>query len=148
MLRRRFGSFEPSRQEMDRLRREVNYLFDRTFAGLGDRTAPDYPSLNVWTNEDGAVITAELPGFTPEEIDISVEGSTVTLRGSRQAEALEEGGTYHRRERRHDRFSRSFQLPFQVDTRKVEALSEKGVVQVSLPRAEEEKPKRIAVKGV
>ena len=148
MLRRRFGSFEPSRQEMDRLRREVNYLFDRTFAGLGERTAPDYPSLNVWTNEDGAVVTAELPGFVPEEIDISVEGSTVTLRGGRQPEAMEEGGTYHRRERRHDRFSRSFQLPFQIDPGKVEAISEKGVVQISLPRAEEEKPKRIAVKGV
>lgn len=148
MLSRRFGSFESPRQEMDRLRREMNYLFDRTFAGLGERTAPDYPSLNVWTNEDGAVVTAELPGFTPEDIDISVEGSTLTLRGSRQPEALEEGGTYHRRERRHVRFSRSFQLPFQVDPDKVEAISEKGVVHVSLPRAEEEKPKRIAVKGV
>jgi len=147
MLRRRFGSFGSPSQEMERLRREMNYLFDRSFEGLRERTAPDYPSLNVWTNEDGAVVTAELPGFAPEDIDISVEGSTLTLRGSRQPEALEEGGTYHRRERRHGRFSRSFQLPFQIDPKKVEAIAEKGVLHISLPRAEEEKPRRIAVKS-
>jgi HSP20 family protein len=148
MLRRRFGSFESPWREMERLRREMNYLFDRSSAGFGEGTAPDYPSLNVWTNEDGAVVTAELPGIAPEDIDISVEGSMMTLGVSRQPEALEESGTYHRRERRHGRFSRSFQLPFQIDPQGVEAISEKGVLHVSLPRAEEEKPKRIDVKGV
>jgi HSP20 family protein len=148
MLRRRFGTWDSPWREMERLRREMNYLFDRSSAGFGEGTAPDYPSLNVWTNEDGAVVTAELPGIAPEDIDISVEGSTMTLEVSRQPEALEQGGTYHRRERRHGRFSRSFQLPFQIDAKGVEAISEKGVLHISLPRAEEEKPKRIAVKGV
>ena len=83
MLRRRFGSFEPSRREMDHLRREVNYLFDRTFAGLGERTGPDYPSLNVWTNEDGAVVTAEehsiVGGLGGAVAEVVVENTLVPM---------------------------------------------------------------------
>jgi HSP20 family protein len=148
MLRRRFGSFESPWQEMERLRREMNYLFDRSFAGREELTAPGYPSLNIWTSEDSAVVTAELPGLNPEDIDISVEGDTLSLSGNRQPEVPQEGGTYHRRERRHGKFSRAFRLPFQVEPDKVEAIFEKGVLHISLPRAEEEKPKRIAVKSV
>lgn len=148
MLRRRYGSFESPWQEMERLRREMNTLFDRSFAGREERVAPGYPSLNVWTSEDGAVVTAELPGVNPEDIDISVEGDTLSLSGSRQPEALQEGGTYHRRERRAGRFSRAFRLPFQVEADKVEAVFEKGVLHISLPRAEDEKPRRIAIKNV
>jgi HSP20 family protein len=146
MLRRSYGSLESHWQEMERLRREMNRLFDRTSTVSERRASRGYPSLNLWTGEDGVVVTAELPGLDPENTDISVEGDTLILSGDRQLEALQEGGTYHRRERRHGKFDRAIQLPCQVESDRVEAVFEKGVLHISLPRAEEEKPKKIAIK--
>ena len=107
----------------------------------------DYPAMNVWTNEDGAVVTAELPGVEPDNINIAVTGDTLTLKGSRTPEELKEGEQYHRRERGHGQFTRTFQLPFQVEAEKVEANFEKGVLSITLPRAEAEKPRKIAIKA-
>jgi HSP20 family protein len=103
--------------------------------------------MNVWTDQDSAVVTAELPGVNLEDINISVEDDTLTLRGDRQREELEEGVTYHRRERRFGSFLRTFQLPFRVDADKVDATLKNGVLSVSLPRAEEDKPRRIVIRA-
>lgn len=148
MLRRPFYGlgFTSSWREMERLRREMNRLFDDSFSLAGGRTAPSYPAMNVWTNEEGAVLTAELPGLNPEDIDISVVGDTLTLTGECKAIELPEGAKYHRRERAFGKFSRSFQLPFSVEVDKVEAVFKNGTLHLSLPRAEAEKPKKIAVK--
>jgi HSP20 family protein len=132
---------------MERLQREMNHLFSDSFSLAGGRTAPNYPAMNVWTNEESAVITAELPGISPEDIDISVVGDTLTLSGERKLEELEEGDKYHRRERGYGKFSRTFQLPFKVEAEEVEALFERGVLHLSLPRAESDKPKKITVKS-
>ena len=102
--------------------------------------------MNVWTNEDGAVVTAELPGVAPEDIDISVVNETLTVTGTRSPEEVE-GATYHRRERTYGRFTRSFQLPFQIDGEKVEASFEHGVLHIHLPRSEADKPRRITIKA-
>jgi HSP20 family protein len=136
---------------MDRLRREMDRLFAdwRTYSGTprsGWGGAPAYPAMNVWTNEDGAIVTAELPGVAPEDIDISVVNETLTVTGTRQPEEVE-GATYHRRERGQGRFTRSFQLPFRIENDKVDANFERGVLQITLPRAEADKPKRIEVKA-
>jgi len=128
------------------VQREMNRLFSDSFSLAGGRVAPGYPAMNVWTNEEGAVITAELPGVNPDEIDIAVVGDTLTLTGSRTPEELGEGNKYHRRERGYGRFSRSFQLPFKVETDKVEAMFEQGILHLSLPRAEADKPRKITVK--
>lgn len=146
LLRRPFGSSTSAWREMERLRREMNRLFasmPTTFEGTGTSS---YPAMNVWANQDGAVVTAELPGVDPEDIDISVVGDTLTVTGTRQPDELEEGETYHRRERRYGRFSRAFRLPFEVEAGQVEAVFEKGILNVTLPRAEVDKPKKIAVK--
>jgi len=132
-------------QEFERMRREM----DRVAANFYEnrpRVAPGYPAINVWANQDGAVITAELPGVAPEDIDISVVGEILTLTGTRQPEVLQEGEKYHRRERSQGKFTRTFELPFAVEADQVEAIFEKGVLQVYLPRAEAEKPKKIAIK--
>jgi HSP20 family protein len=133
-------------REMERLRREMN----RLFAGMptsGGAAAPGYPAINVWTNEDGAVLTAELPGVSAGDIDVAVEGDTLTLSGNRQLDELPEGPTYHRRERGHGRFSRVFRLPFPIDSGKVEAAFEKGILHITLPRPESDKPRKIAIKA-
>jgi HSP20 family protein len=147
MLMRTFGSFRSPWQEMRRLQRDMNRIFARMPKSFEGEVAPSYPAMNVWTNEDGAIVTAELPGINPEDIDISVVENTLTVKGSRQPDELQEGETYHRRERGCGTFARTFQLPFQVEVGKVEGVFEKGVLRISLPRAEAEKPKKIAVKA-
>ena len=143
MLYRTVDPFISSRREMERLRRRMDRLFDepqpRLFA------APAYPAMNVWTHPDGVVVTAELPGVKAEDLDISVLKDTLTLSGSRTADTPEGEYTYHRRERGYGRFTRSLQLPFQVEPGKVEAALENGLLTITLPRAEADKPKRIKV---
>jgi HSP20 family protein len=126
------------------MQREMDRLMNRASWGMTE--APCYPAMNVWTNEDGAIATAELPGFNPDEIEISVTGDTLTVSGNRTPEDVGEGVKYHRRERGCGRFTRSFQLPFQVDGNAVEAAFEHGVLRIELPRAEADKPKKITVK--
>ena len=113
----------------------------------GMRVRPAFPTLNVWTHEDGAIVEAKLPGVNPEELDLSVEGQTVTIAGFRAAEASEDGQKYLRRERRFGNFSRSFELPFTVEVNKVEASFKNGILNITLPKAEIEKPKKIVVKN-
>lgn len=149
MFRRSFVPYNYTSpwREMERLQREVNRLFSDSFSLVGGRTAPGYPAMNAWSNPDGLVLTAELPGVNPEDIDISVVNETLTITGNRQPLELKEGERYHRRERRYGKFSRAFQLPFRVEANKVEAVFEKGVLHLSLPRAEADKPKKISVKA-
>ena len=145
MVRRPYRTYASPWGEMRRMRREMDRLMNR--AWLGVETAPCYPAMNVWTNEDGAVATAELPGFNPDEINISVVGDTLTVSGNRTPEDVGEDAKYHRRERGCGRFTRSFQLPFQVEGDAVEATFERGVLRIDLPRAEADKPTKIVVKA-
>jgi HSP20 family protein len=105
------------------------------------------PVLNARTDDEETVVTAELPGFDPEEIDLSVEGSTLTITGSREAAEAKEGEAYHRRERWSGKFTRSLKLPADVDAAKVEAGFKDGVLTIKLPKSEEHKPKKIAVRA-
>lgn len=133
-------------REIDRLRQDMERLFDNTAPRLA-RGRARFPSVNVWTNEqEGIIVSAELPGVSPDSIDISVTADTLTISGSRTPADLPEGARYHRRERYCDAFSRVVQLPYTVNTDQVEAALENGVLKVALPRAEAEKPKQITVK--
>jgi HSP20 family protein len=142
----RYGSADPW-QEVERVQREMNRLFSNFYASPRTRVAPSFPAMNVWANQESAVVTAELPGVNPEDIDISVVGETLTLTGSRTPEELKEGEKYHRRERGQGKFTRTFQLPFPVEADRVEAVFDKGVLHISLPRAEADKPKKISIKA-
>lgn len=132
--------------EMERLRREMNQLLGETAAPSELPVLRGYPAMNIWVNENGAVVTTELPDVLPEDLEISVVDDTLTVSGSRKPEEAAEGITYHRRERGCGTFTRSFQLPFKVDPQKVEAATSNGILNITLPRAEEDKPKKIAVR--
>ncbi len=134
-------------REMERLRREMDRLFQDFPSRYRINMAPAYPAMNIWTNENGAIITAELPGVSPQDIEISVVNDTLTLSGKREEQECGENVRFHRRERGCGRFVRTIQLPFQVESNKVEASLEKGVLKISLPRAETDKPRKIAVKA-
>jgi HSP20 family protein len=131
---------------MDQLQNEMNRLFN-SYYPTRRRVAPSYPAVNVWTNDDGLVLTAEVPGVNPDDIEISVVGQTLTLNGERKRDEVDENVRYHRRERGYGKISRSIELPFLVDVDSVSATFKNGVLHISLPRAEADKPKKIAVKS-
>ena len=133
-------------KEIDQLQSEMNRLFDavskrRVF------NIPAYPAVNIWVNKYGQIISAEMPGVHPEDLDIDVTGDALSISGVRKLDEEAEEARYHRRERNYGSFSRTVQLPFMVDTNKVEASFKNGVLLITLPRAEADKPKRIAVKS-
>lgn len=133
-------------EEMERLQNEMNRLFNTSLPARS-LSSPAFPAMNVWTSSDGALVTAELPGVQKEDIEITVVGQTLSLKGSRKVEELKEGYQYHRQERGYGNFTRSIELPFPVDAEKVEAVFDKGVLEITLPRSEADKPKKIVVKS-
>lgn len=132
----RYGFWDPWRM-LDRL--------NRAATGMPAPTS-EFPLVNVWMAGDQAVVTTELPGVEPKDVDVSVVGKSVTLRGSRSLGDACKEGCQHRHERWSGNFSRTFELPFVIDQGKVEAKFSKGVLHVALPRAESDKPKKIAIK--
>jgi HSP20 family protein len=133
-------------QEMDQLQREMNRLFDSTSRGRV-LSAPSYPAINIWMNDEGQLITAEMPGVHPDDINIDVNADALSISGERKPDEVAKDANYHRQERGYGSFSRTIQLPFMVDPNKVEANFKNGVLMISLPRAEVDKPKKITVKS-
>jgi HSP20 family protein len=127
-------------RDMSRLQREMSHL-------LGGTSAPitSFPAMNLYAGDEGIILTAELPGVEPDELEITVLGETLTLSGSRNVSEVEEDIKYHRRERGQGEFTRTVQLPFTVDSERVEAKFNNGILHVMLPRVEEEKPRKISV---
>lgn len=117
----------------------------RLFRDLAVPAAAEFPAVNVWVTGDDAEVTVELPGVDPKDVDISVVGKTLTLKGSRNPEEAKDEESYHRRERWSGAFNRAVDLPFLINTNKVEARFSKGILTIALPRAEEDKPRKITV---
>ena len=132
-------------QEMKRVQDEMDKL-SREFSPRYAHAQATYPAINIWADEESAIVTAEIPGISKDDLDINVTGDTLTLGGDRKPEGLPEGAKYHRQERRYGEFSRSIRLPYTVDVNKVKATFKNGILEVFLPRIEAEKPKKISVK--
>lgn len=132
--------------EMDRRQQEINRLFESSF-GRRLLSTPGSPAINIWTSEESQVIRAEMPGFNPSDIDISVSADKFILSGEWNRDSTVEDSQYHRRERDTGKFSRSIQLPFMVDPNKVDVSYKNGVLEARLNRAEADKPKKITVKS-
>ena len=141
---RRFSS--PAWREMEDLQRQMNRLFDDFFPSQY-RPAREFPAMNIWADENSVLVTAELPGIQGKNLDIHVLGENLTISGSREKENVPEDAQYHRKERGFGKFSRSVQLPYSVDSKKVNGTFKDGILTVVLPRAESDKPKRILVKS-
>lgn len=133
-------------KELERLQRDMDRLFEVSLP-LGRRARPQtFPAINIWTNEHvGVIVTAELPGVPADAIDLTVTADLLEISGSCRPQQEPDSGTYHRQERTYCDFNRKVQLPYTVNPDKVAATVQKGVLRISLPRAEAEKPKRIAV---
>ncbi len=136
---------------MDRwanLRDEMNSLFELPFMAAAGRQAQLFsgwtPALDVYQNADNVVAVVELPGMRKEEIEISLHDGVLTIAGERQVGSAE-GEKAERTERVTGKFRRSITLPTRVDAGKVAASYKDGVLTVTLPKAEEAKPKKIEV---
>jgi HSP20 family protein len=133
--------FDPI-SELERFQQEVDDLFTGPSGAVHQ-----YPAINVWSNDNEAYLTAELPGVESNDLEISVLGQKLTLSGQRKPVELDSKPEWHRGERLHGKFTRTLQLPFRVDAQKVDAHMAKGVLTVKLPRAEEDKPKKISIQA-
>jgi HSP20 family protein len=108
-------------------------------------TATWSPLVDVFEDQDGITLKAELPEVDAKDVDIQLEGNTLTLRGERKLEQEENRDGYHRIERTYGAFSRSFTLPEQVDVEHITAQSKDGVLRIHLPKKAETKPRQIKV---
>ena len=135
----RFGRLANPWRDLERMQ--------RAFSRLATASATEFPAVNAWVAGDTALVTTELPGVDPKKIDISVAGKSLTLRGSREPEELKENESYHRRERWYGQFAKTLELPFDIESARVEAKFSKGILSITLPRAEADKPRKIAVKS-
>ena len=103
------------------------------------------PALDVYEDKEGYTVRTELPGVKREDIDVSVQDGALIISGEREEEKIAEGTEVHRQERYYGKFSRALTLPTAVASDKVKATYKDGVLTVVLPKAEEAKPKQIAV---
>jgi HSP20 family protein len=131
------------------LRDEIDRLFESPLAELTRTTqllSGWTPAVDLFEDKDNFVIRAELPGMKKEDIDISLHGDVLTLSGERKEQEVFDKAETYRAERFLGRFQRSVTLPFAVDSKKVQASYRDGILNVTLPKTEEAKPKQIEVK--
>ena len=130
--------------EMRRLQSEMNRWFDNagTFPA-----ARGYPPVNLWLGDNSVVMTAELPGLSADDVDLSVREDTLTVSGKREEAPESDNAGWLRRERRHGSFSRTVELPFRVDPDRVQARFENGLLEIEMQRPDEDRPRKIAING-
>jgi HSP20 family protein len=104
------------------------------------------PPVDIYEDEHAIILKLEVPGLEEKDIEVQLENSTLTVRGERKFEKEEKEENFHRIERRYGAFARSFTLPNTVDTGKVEASYENGILKIELAKRAEAKPKQIQVK--
>lgn len=129
------------------LQRELDRAFNNPVGfdfGLSGRGVS--PAVNVFSEQDGYVVRMEVPGMSPEQLAIESHGRTLTISGKREATAPQ-GGSFHRRERASGQFSRSLQLPTDLDLSRAEASYKQGMLTIRIPKREEAKPRQITVQA-
>ena len=142
-----FGWHRDPFSEMDRLRREMDSIYSAFVEGRGSAPAAGvFPALNMSEDDHNLYVRAELPGVAPENIDITTKQNNLIIKGERKITAEGEKVSYHRKERDAGNFRRIISLPTPVDANKVTAICKNGVLTVTLPKAEEAKPRQISVK--
>ncbi len=127
------------------LQSELERFLNNPAYNLGLSGPGTYPPLNIFEDADGLVIMAEVPGLDPSTIQVTAQARTLTIAGERPRSRGPEKAGYHRLERPYGRFSRSVQLPDGLDTTKVTAKYEAGVLSVRVPKQEAARPRQINV---
>ena len=152
-----YSTYNPFR-ELDVLRREVNRLFDAPEVGRWTRpfsrvsflpgiSARAYPLIRVADDGDNLQVEALAPGLDPDTLKITVVRNQLTIEGEKAGlpEEKSKGTAFHRAERAEGKFARTLTLPVEIDTEKVAAKYEHGLLKITLPRSEASRPKQIKV---
>jgi HSP20 family protein len=129
--------------DLNRIQRQ----FEKSSFGPRTRSADFAPAVDIHEDAEQLVLRAELPGVKKEEVDVSVDGNVLTLKGERKLEQEEKGRRYHRVERAYGTFVRQFQLSSNIDSSKIDAQLTDGVLTLRLSKKQELKPRKIDVKG-
>jgi HSP20 family protein len=129
------------------LQRELERAWQRPFDNAWTASGHGvFPPVNVFNDTDGYVVKVEVPGVAPDQLKVEGHGRTLTISGARVAEGPQ-GGSFHRRERSAGQFSRSLQLPEDLDLSRSEASHKHGVLTIRVPKREEAKVRQISVKA-
>src|ERR1700693_1534126 len=140
--------FEPFR-EFSTLQDRINRVFREAYPPAGQdeslTTSSFAPAVDVYEDEHNVTLKIEVPGIDEKDIDVRIENNTLTVHGERKIEMEEKEENYRRVERQYGSFTRTFTLPATVDSEKVSATYEKGVLKIALPKKAEAKPKQIKV---
>jgi len=118
---------------------------NRLFSGFNREPRGRFPAVNVWTKPEGALVTAEIPGYESKDIELSVQNKTLVISGSRNPVEEQEGQTLHRRERSRGEFNRTVNLTFPIEAGATKATFKDGILYIELPRAEADKPRKIEI---
>jgi len=137
-------AFDSPFGDFDQVRREMLRLLDTV--AEGDVGSGVFPPLNVTQDDDNFYLRAEVPGIKPDELSISAVRNRVSLAGKREIQREHERVSYHRKERAEGSFNRTVTLPAEVDAERVDARYADGILTLTLPKAEEAKPRQIAVR--
>ena len=136
--------WEPFR-DLARLQDEVNRLFDdRSFRG--SESVGWTPAVDIYEDEDSVSLRFELAGVEPKDVDVRFENGVLTVKGERKLEKQDKRENYHRVERSFGTFTRSFSLPGTLDPERIKAEAKNGVLEITLPKKAEAKPRAIQVK--
>ena len=145
------GKLKPWRPygSVDLLSRDMNPLWDRFFCA--DPSIRPWekgwaPSLDVSESKDKLIVKTEIAGVDPKEIDIKINGDVLTIKGEKKEEREEKDESYHLMERRYGAFSRSIQLPIEVEEKKIKANYKNGVLKITLPKSEKSNAKTAKIK--
>ena len=140
----------PGSRSLDRVRREMNQLLSSPWQWpervFGEAAAFEFPMVDIKETEAAYEVSAEVPGVKPEDIDISITGNELSIKGEKKEEKKESKGGYSLEERRYGSFARSFRLPAAVDPKKVSAKHKDGVVLITLPKSEKSATQKIKIK--
>src|SRR6188508_1250876 len=141
-------TFEGSSSDFDQIRREVLRLLDAsTSDGAPDHGAGVFPPMNITQDDENFYLRAEVPGIKPAELSISALRNRVAISGKREIPREHDRVSYHRKERPEGAFNRTVTLPTEVDAEHVDAHYADGILTLTLPKAEQAKPRQIAVKS-
>ena len=140
ILRNSFDHWNRFENELDRVWR--HWLSPSDFFDAPSRIAP---SMDLAETENELIVKAELPGLTDKAVDVTLKDDVLTIKGEKKQESREKGKHYHRVERSFGSFQRAFRLPSPVDAKAVNAKFENGILEITLPKAEEARPKKIEI---
>lgn len=142
----RTPAFEPLFNDIFRFDRDVDRMFDTLVSNTPGFVSGGFPAIELRSTSEETLLVAELPGVKKEDLKLSVENGVLTLSGTRGEQTAPENSRWLRNELWHGSFSRTVELPHDVNTEKISATLENGLLRVQLPKAEAARPREIAIR--